>query len=51
MIKMDAKMFGFSPKASGKDNAFSLNKAISEAKEIYITVPGVYDISDTVCVL
>ncbi len=45
---MNAKNFGFSPVNNGAENALALNKAIQNEKVINITVPGIYDIADTV---
>lgn len=45
---MDAKNYGFLPYNSGKENAAALNNAAEKESEIYITVPGIYLISDTV---
>ncbi len=45
---MDAKHFNFLPENTGKENAAALNEAVGKEKTIEITLPGVYDISDTV---
>ncbi len=44
----DAKNFGFLPSCHGKTNAKALNEAVKEGGDITVSLPGVYDVSDTV---
>lgn len=47
---MDAHDFGFSPEASGIDNARALQKAVDQGGTIHVTRPGVYRIAATIYV-
>ena len=43
----DAKMFGFSPWASGVENAIALQKTIDQGGTIVVSEPGIYNIAST----
>ncbi|MBQ3087492.1 MAG: hypothetical protein IJC45_09160 [Clostridia bacterium] len=44
----NASSFGFLPQNDGIANARSLNAAVAEAGEVVVSVPGIYEIADTV---
>lgn len=46
----DAATFGFSPAASGRDNAAALQRAVDQGGTIVVGRPGTYDIAATVLV-
>lgn len=41
-------MFGFLPENDGKTNAAALQKALNARGDVYVDLPGVYALSDTV---
>jgi hypothetical protein len=45
---VDAADFGFSPEASGMENARALQRAVDGGGTIVVSQPGVYKIADTV---
>lgn len=45
---IDASFYGFSPKASGVDNAKALQKAVNQGGTITVNQPGTYKIASTV---
>jgi len=47
---VDAAAFGFSPAASGRDNAAALQHAVDQGGTIVVARPGTYDIAATVTV-
>lgn len=47
---INAADYGFLPTATGMENAQSLQKAVDQTGTILITLPGVYDLADTVLI-
>lgn len=41
-------VFGFLPENDGKTNAAALQKALNTRGDVYVDLPGVYALSDTV---
>lgn len=46
----DAHIYGFAPDNSPYENSIALQKALNENKQVMITTPGIYDISEQIII-